>query len=133
MARAGQFDFTEQFEDGRGTDVITAIGSLQYLPDTLAERLKRLGTRPRHLLLSLVPAHLQRSYFTLQSIGTAFCPYRIFAMDDFIKSFEALGYILVDRWENVEKSCPIPFRPDCSLDRYFGFHFRHAAAVKSPA
>jgi putative methyltransferase (TIGR04325 family) len=126
MDSAGQLDFTKQFEDSLGADVVTAIGSLQYLPDTLAERLKRVDMRPRHLLLSLVPAHLERSCFTLQSIGTAFCPYRIFGMEEFIKSFEAVGYSLVDRWENVEKGCHIPFRPNDSLDRYYGFYFRHA-------
>lgn len=123
MDVARQLEFTESYEDCRDAEVIMALGSLQYLPETLAETLGRIDVRPKHLLLSLLPVHLQRSYFTLQSIGTAFCPYRIFAMDEFIQSFERLGYTLLDRWENVEKSCPIPFREGHSLDRYYGFQF----------
>lgn len=123
MDDTGQLHFCDRFEDCSDPGIVMALGSLQYLPDTLPERLLKLKSLPRHLILNLMPIHLQKTYFTLQSIGTAFCPYRISAMDEFVKSFEALGYQLVDRWENPEKSCPIPFHPGHSLDRYHGFLF----------
>lgn len=103
------------------------MGSLQYLPDTLAARLAALASRPRHLLLNLTPLHETRSFFTLQSIGTAYCPYRICAAGPFIESLANLGYDLVDQWENPEKRCEIAFHPEHSLDRYHGFHFRQRA------
>jgi putative methyltransferase (TIGR04325 family) len=124
--RTGQLDFCERFEDCRNPDIVMAIGALQYLPDTLPERLATLDILPRHVLLNLVPLHMRESYYTLQSIGPAYCPYRIFARDEFIKGFEALGYTLVDWWENPEKNCVIPFHPERSLDRYFGFLFSRA-------
>jgi hypothetical protein len=31
---------------------------------------------------------------------------------------------MVDHWNNPDKSCPIPFYPEHSLDGYHGFYFR---------
>ena len=124
--REGRLGFADRFEEADGFDVLTAQGSLQYLPDTLAERLARLAAAPRHLILNLTPLHERESYFTLQSVGTAFCPYRIAAQGEFLKSFDALGYALVDSWENPDKKCEIPFHPERSLDRYHGVYFRRA-------
>lgn len=125
--KEGFLGFADAFEDAAGMDVLMALGSLQYLPDALSERLRRLDKPPRHLLLNLMPLHERHTYFTLQSIGTAFCPYRITAIADFLQGFEEIGYLVVDSWENPDKSCEIPFHPDRSLDRYYGFYLRHAA------
>ena len=122
--RARVLAFSDQFEDAANADVLLAMGSLQYLPDTLAERLSALPNRPPHLLLNLTPLHERHAYFTLQGIGTAYCPYRIAAIPAFLESLAALGYDLVDQWENPDKKCEIPFHPEYSLDRYYGFHFR---------
>jgi putative methyltransferase (TIGR04325 family) len=121
--RDGYLGFCDNFEDANHMDLLMAQGSLQYLPDTLAERLQKLTMPPRHLLLNLTPLHDTSSYFTLQSIGAAFCPYRITAVIEFIKSFEALGYSMVDHWHNPEKTCLIPQHPDHSLEGYHGFYF----------
>jgi putative methyltransferase (TIGR04325 family) len=118
--------FCDRFEEADGMQVLAAQGSLQYLPETLAERLSRLASPPRHVLLNLTPLHERESFFTLQSVGTAFCPYRITATGEFLKSFESLGYALADSWENPDKKCEIPFHPGHSLDRYYGFYFRRA-------
>jgi putative methyltransferase (TIGR04325 family) len=121
-----RLSFSNGFEEVDGADVLISLGALQYLPETLPERLARVERLPRHIILNLLPLHEQRSYFTLQSIGTAFCPYRISSAPEFVASFEKLGYSMVDRWENAEKRCEIPFHAGLSLDRYHGFYFRHA-------
>jgi putative methyltransferase (TIGR04325 family) len=123
----GRLSFCDGFDEADGAPVLVALGSLQYLPDTLPDLLARLAAPPSHLLLNLVPLHEQHDYYTLQSIGTAFCPYRISARGAFVASFEALGYELVDQWENPEKRCDIPFHPDRSLDRYHGLYLRRRA------
>lgn len=123
MDHTGQIAFCDQLADCADMELIIAQGSLQYLIDTLPERLRAIDARPRHVLLNLVPIHASQSYFTLQSIGTAFCPYRITALTEFVESFEALGYGLVDRWENADKSCHIPLHPEQCLDSYNGFLF----------
>ncbi|SFS13060.1 putative methyltransferase, LIC12133 family [Dyella sp. OK004] len=115
--------FTDRSEEASGADILFAAGSLQYLDYTLADFLSKLPRAPRHLLLNSVPIHMSASYFTVQNMGTACCPYRITAEREFIHSLKTLGYGLKDRWENQQRSCLIPFHPDHSLDRYFGFCF----------
>lgn len=122
--RDGCLSFSDDFDAVSGVDVLMAQGSLQYLPDTLADRLAKLSVRPSHILLNLTPLHNTHSYFTLQSIGTAFCPYRITAKFDFIESMQGLGYLMVDHWINPDKRCMIQFHPDHSLEGYHGFYFR---------
>jgi putative methyltransferase (TIGR04325 family) len=118
-----RLQFHDHFEAASGADILFALGSLQYLPETLDERLSRLPQKPKHLLLNLTPLHDKHSYFTLQSIGTAFCPYRITAVPAFLKGIEALGYRLINHWENPDKKCAIPFHEEHSLDHYHGFLF----------
>ena len=125
---AGRLGFNGDFRGAGGVDVLLALGVLQYLPDTLAQRLASLENPPRHILLNLTPLHLLdnggQDFFTLQSIGTAFCPYRIAAYGPFLESFTHLGYQIVDRWQNPDKHCHIAFEPAHSLDVYHGFYLR---------
>jgi putative methyltransferase (TIGR04325 family) len=127
----GHLLFADDFAAANNMQVLMAQGSLQYLPDTLAERLAQLKTPPPHLLLNLTPLHDRESYFTLQSVGTAFCPYRILAITPFLESFASLGYSLVDQWENPEKNCHIPFHPQHSLERYHGLYLHQAPMRQS--
>ncbi|TCV93339.1 putative methyltransferase (TIGR04325 family) [Luteibacter rhizovicinus] len=119
----GRLTFTAHRDDADGVDIFFAAGSLQYLDYTLADLLGGLQTLPRYLLLNSVPIHPSASYFTVQNMGTACCPYRITSERDFLHGLKALGYVLRDRWENPHRSCVIPFHDDRSLDRYFGFCF----------
>jgi putative methyltransferase (TIGR04325 family) len=119
-----QLAFSDDFAAAAaGADLLFASGSLQYLDRPLAELLAPVQPLPRRLLVNLLPLHPQHGYYTLQSIGTAFCPYRIERDADFIAGLAALGYRLVDRWENPEKRCPIPWHPEHSLDGYHGLLF----------
>jgi len=123
----GRLTFTERRADADGVDIFFAAGSLQYLDYTLIDLLKSLTRLPKHLLLNSVPIHTSASYFTVQNMGTACCPYRITAEREFVDGLKALGYVMKDRWENPHRSCEIPFHPELSLDRYFGFYFSREA------
>ena len=50
---------------------------------------------PRHIILNLTPLHVLdnggQDYFSLQSNGTAFCPYRIVAYVPFLEGFTRLA------------------------------------------
>lgn len=120
----GRLGFADRFDEAADADVLLAQGSLQYLPDTLGERLLALPRRPRHLLVNLTPLHETLAYFTLQSIGTAYCPYRVDSVPGILAQLDAAGYDLLDQWENPDKKCTIPFHPRHSLDQYYGFCFR---------
>jgi putative methyltransferase (TIGR04325 family) len=75
-------------------------------------------------LINLLPLHPQYHYWTVQSIGTAFCPYRIQHSETFFSDLARLGYRVEDRWENLEKECWVAFEPEHSLDRYHGAALR---------
>lgn len=116
--------FADDIGQASGADILFAAGSLQYLRYTLEDALRDLPAKPRYLLLNSVPIHMRRSFFTVQNIGVACCPYRVTAEREFLGGLAALGYELIDRWENPQRSCTVPFHPELSLDRYFGFAFR---------
>lgn len=107
---------------GAGADVLMAKGSLQYLDYPLTDLLQR--QRPAHVLVNLTPMHPNRSFFTLQNIGVAICPYWILALPGFLADLRALGYGLVARWDHPERTVRVPFHPECYVDRYYGFYFR---------
>lgn len=106
-----------------GCDVLMIKGALQYLDYSLAELLRKLQVLPRKLLINLTPMHPRHSFFTLQHIGVAVCPYRISAVPEFLFEIRALGYRLVERWEHAERSVRIPLHREHSIDSYHGFCF----------
>ncbi len=150
----GKLSFEADFAQAAEADVFMALGVLQYLPETLGQRLRGLRRLPQHVIVNLTPLHmgearmdnavspqvsstspggLMRSsrpvatYFTLQSIGTAFCPYRVDPLPSFVRELTELGYSVRQAWTNPDKACEIPFHPHHSLGHYHGFYLRHAS------
>jgi putative methyltransferase (TIGR04325 family) len=115
--------FTADLAEADGVDVFFASGSLQYLDRSLPEILSGFRRLPRRIIINTTPIHPVESFFTLNSIGTAFCPYRISAHGAFIDAVEALGYRMRDEWRNLGKRMEIPDDPSRSLDHYSGFCF----------
>lgn len=114
--------FTSDFAAGDGLDIFYASGSLQYLPVTLAQILAGYTAKPRRLVINTTAIHPTRSFFTLNSIGAAFCPYRVAREDEFIESVASLGYRLRDKW-HTPKDFVIPFEKGYDLDHFTGFCF----------
>jgi putative methyltransferase (TIGR04325 family) len=121
--------FTDRFSAGDGCDVLFASGSLQYLPETLADMLGTLKHPPLRLIVNATPIHVDRSFFTLNNIGTAFCPYRVSSRPDFLASLTRAGYRLRDHWENPGKSMRIPFHLEHHVEAYSGFCFDRITRV----
>ncbi|MEO6169964.1 MAG: TIGR04325 family methyltransferase [Lysobacter sp.] len=122
-----QLAFADTVDAASDRDVLIACGSLQYLDYSLPELLGRIADPPPHVLVNTTPMHPDRSYFTLQNIGSAICPYRITAVPEFIDDMAALGYKVIDRWESFERHLRLPFEPGHSIDRYYGFYLRLGA------
>lgn len=120
---ADMLRFTDQFSAGDGFDVLLASGSLQYLPRTLAELLGGLKSPPRRIIVNTTPIHTDLSFFTLNNIGTAFCPYRIQSRGEFLGAVNRAGYKLRDHWENPGKAMHIPFVEGHDVEAYSGFCF----------
>jgi len=132
-APEGNLRFTDQYGMASQHDILFASGSLQYLPVTLSDLLKGLETMPERIVVNTTPIHESRSFFTLNSIGTAFCPYRVQAKADFIASVTALGYRKLDEWENVGKGLQIPGHSDHDVAAYSGFCFERTHEARAKA
>lgn len=118
-----QLLFTDRLADADGSDVLYCSGALQYLPQSLDEILRDFARRPRRIVVNTTPLHPERSFFTLNSIGTACCPYRVVARPRFIEAVCACGYRLRDAWQNIGKSMRIPFEKGYDVEAYSGLCF----------
>ena len=118
---AGKLDFIDDFAKGDGVDVVYASGVLQYLPKTLPELLAGYKTKPRRIVINTAAIHPEREFFTVNSIGTAFCPYRIQTAQRLVKDLESMGYVLREDWRNIGKKMTIPWKPEFSLSDYCGY------------
>lgn len=117
----GRLRFTDRFDDGQGLDVLFASGVLQYLPQTLGEMLSGWQRLPKRIVINTAAIHPQHAFFTVNSLGTAFCPYRVQTQASLVRGLSALGYKLRESWINPDKPMLIPFDPEHSLRHYSGF------------
>jgi len=113
--------FTERFDDGDGQDLLYASGVLQYLPATLGDLLAGWQRLPRRIVINTTAIHPQHEFFTVNSLGTAFCPYRVQTQASLIRGLTGLGYRLREAWTHPGKVMHIPFHPERSLDQYSGY------------
>ena len=120
---AGRLQFTERFEDGEGMDILFASGVLQYLPQTLDAMLASYRRLPPRIVINTTAIHPQHEFFTVNSVGTAFCPYRVQTQAGLVRGLTALGYRLHESWINPDKPLMIPGRPEHSLRHYMGYCF----------
>ena len=117
--------FVTDLADAPAAEILLAAGSLQYLEHTtLVPILKRLSRLPRHLIINVTPVYDGPSFVTLQNIGTAYCPYRVFNRLEFIGALESLGYRLGDSWAKP-RSFRVPGRPERSFEGYSGFYLKN--------
>lgn len=115
--------FTSELRDVAGHDVVFAAGSLQYIDSpSLADLLKALPTRPRHLLLNKVPLHDRPTFVTLQNALVTFTPCRMLNRAEFLGSLAALGYRVVDTWDVPERDHFIPMEPERSFGPSTGMY-----------
>lgn len=104
-----QLDFTTDFHDASGYDVLYAAGSLQYLPLQISEMLAQLPVKPKRIVINTAATHPDRTLYTLNSIGFAVCPYRIQHHDALQNELVEAGYKRRDAWRNEGKPIEIPF------------------------
>lgn len=116
-----RLEFTDRLEDGDGLDLLFASGVLQYLPRTLGEVLSGYRKLPRRIVINTTAIHPEHEFFTVNSIGVAFCPYRVQTQAGLIRGLTSLGYRLRETWVNPDKPLRVPFRPDYSLQHYSGY------------
>lgn len=128
---AAALSFADKFDDLQDCDVLLASGVLQYLPGTLDDMMKGWRRRPQRIIINTLPLHDTTAFFTVNSIGTAFCPYRIQTEAALVDGLARLGYRVRERWINPGKAMTLPARPDLSLTHYCGFCLDNDAAGAS--
>ena len=120
----GHLSFTSDYGQVEAQDILFASGVLQYLPMTLLEWLSPVQTKPRRIIFNTTAIHPSLDYFTLNSIGTAYCPYRVTSEPNFLAQMGALGYALVDRWQTPGKGAlELPLEVGHDVWEYSGFVF----------
>ena len=110
----------------RAHDVWLSAGALQYLEEGAhpARLLGRCRAPPAHLLLNKLPLYDGEDFVTTQNLGEgAFAPLHVCNADRFIRSIEALGYTLADRWDVHERALHVPGHPERSFPRFTGLYF----------
>lgn len=115
--------FTIHMASDQVADVLFASGSLQYLPLTLGSYLAEWKKKPARIIINITPIHPTLGFFTVNSIGTAFCPYRVQTQAELVSELAALGYAMKDTWANRGKELHLPLHPDLCLNHYRGFCF----------
>jgi putative methyltransferase (TIGR04325 family) len=118
-----RLEFTTSFVEGEGMDILFASGVLQYLPHTLCELLSGYRSLPRRIVINTAAIHPQYDFFTVNSLGTAFCPYRVQTQATLVRGLSGLGYRVRETWTNPDKAMLIPFHPEHSLRHYSGYCF----------
>ena len=71
-------EFSDAIDDIDGVDVVFASGSLQYLPETLTDVLRRNDRRPRRIVINTTPFH-EQAEFTLSLLQKRTCHFVSFA------------------------------------------------------
>jgi len=115
--------FSESAGDADGCDVLLCLGSLQFLPVTLGELVQSFRRRPRRIIVNTTPIHESRTFFTLHSMGTGICPYRVVARAAFVDDMSRLGYSVRHEWRNHDKDMRLPFHQGYDVEHFSGFCF----------
>jgi putative methyltransferase (TIGR04325 family) len=127
LARKGnadrQLSFSDDVGDADGCDVMLCLGSLQFLPQTLAELVASLEHRPARIVVNTTPIHETRSFFTLHSMGTAICPYRVTSRKAFVDDMAKVGYRVRHSWLNANKDMVLRFHDGFDVPHFSGFCF----------
>jgi putative methyltransferase (TIGR04325 family) len=114
--------FTDDLATGRGSDVLLAQGSLQYVDTTLGALLDA-AERPAHVIVSATPTRAAETVWTLQNIGPAICPYAVRNGPAMLAEATARGYSVVASWQS-HRTLHVPFHPELSGAAYGGFYLR---------
>ncbi len=128
LDQAGSLQFSETPTGGDGFDLLISSGALQYLEYRLPDLIDRLDRPPRHVLFNLTPLHPDKSFFTLQNLGIAICPYRVESLARLIDDMKARGYSLRDHWRLDERQLRIPFEPGYEVRSYHGCYFERSTS-----
>lgn len=116
--------FVSELSLCKEVDVLLTAGAIQYVNGPgLAEIIKSLDAKPRHVIVNKIPLHETMSFVTLENFGAGYTPFHVHKRSEFIESMLEVGYRLRDAWKNPDHRLFIPFYPEHSLKAYSGLYF----------
>ncbi len=103
-------------------DILLCSGFLQYYDRTLVDFITQLSRAPQHLIINKLPVRDDAEIFTLERIGPARVPYRIFNQTAFEQQIADLGYTIADQWTISGLSRWIISHPDQGATKSVGYY-----------
>jgi putative methyltransferase (TIGR04325 family) len=119
-----QLQFTGNWNDASGADLLLASGSLHYFDPPVYDMVARLPHKPAHILVNRSPLIDGPTRATVQDGIHWRAGCILYNRDQLIAAFEAIGYELLDRWQAAELSLIIVGKPEFSAVPYSGYYFR---------
>lgn len=90
-------------------DVVYASGSLPYLPIRISDIIAAQPSKPKRIILNMIPVHPERTLYTLNSSDAGISPCRIQHHDELLTELLSAGYERRDGWRNTGMNIRIPF------------------------
>ena len=90
-------------------DVVYASGSLPYLPTRISDIIAAQPSKPKRIILNMIPVHPERTLYTLNSSDAGISPCRIQHHDELLTELLSAGYERRDGWRNTGINIRIPF------------------------
>ena len=121
---AQQLQFTGEWMDADGADLLIVSGSLHYLHRPLAEMIGELTVRPSYILINRTPMTDGAPVATIQDLGIFRIACMVHNKSQVVRNLEQLDYVVVDEWKAHELSLEIPGYPEFSVPAYTGIFLR---------
>jgi putative methyltransferase (TIGR04325 family) len=121
---AHQLQFTGEWTDANGADLLIVSGSLHYLHRPLSEMIGELTEKPAYILINRTPMTDGTPVATIQDLGIFRVACMLHNKAQVIRELEQLDYVVVDEWKALELSLEIPGYPEHSIPAYTGIFFR---------
>jgi putative methyltransferase (TIGR04325 family) len=119
-----QLQFTRNWEDASGADLLLVSGSLHFFDPPVYHMVAELREKPAHILINRSPLIDGPTKATVRDDGFFRTARVLHNRGELIAAFETIGYALIDSWQAPELSLRIVGKPEFSAASYSGLYFR---------
>ena len=115
--------FSDDWQRASTADLLIVSGSLHHMEKPLSQMIEELSKQPRFLLVNRTPLTEGKPVAAIQDAGDFRVACMLYNRLDFIRSLEALGYVMLDQWQAAELSLEVPGYPEDRIRAYTGIFF----------
>jgi putative methyltransferase (TIGR04325 family) len=119
-----QLQFTQNWEDASGADLLLVSGSLHFFDPPVYHMVAGLPEKPASILINRSPLIDGSTKATVQDGNNHRTARVLHNRRELIAAFETIGYELIDSWEAAELAFKIVGKPEFSAPSYSGLYFR---------